>query len=240
MPTAPAACAGVVAVIVVLVTTVTPVAAVPPIVTVAPETKLVPLMVTAVPPAVAPDDGAMPVTVGWGPRNVNPAASVPLWPSVLATVTPAWPTACAGLVAVMVVALTTVTPVAAVPPIVTVAPAAKFVPVIVTPVPPTAGPDAGATLETAGGGPRYVNAFARVALWLSAFVTVTLTEPDACAGAVAVIVVPLTTVTPVAAVPPTVTVAPAAKPVPEIVRSVPPAAAPEAGDTPLTVGAGAM
>src|SRR5436190_290419 len=111
---------------------------------------------------------------------------------------------------------------------------------MVTAVPPAVAPDDGAMPVTVGWGPRNVNAFARVALWLSAFVTVTLTEPDACAGAVAVIVVPLTTVTPVAAVPPTVTVAPAAKPVPEIVRSVPPAAAPEAGDTPLTVGAGAM
>jgi hypothetical protein len=50
----------------------------------------------------------------------------------------------------MVVLLTTVTPVAAVPPKVTVAPAAKFVPVRVTDVPPANGPPLGLTLVTAG------------------------------------------------------------------------------------------
>ena len=50
----------------------------------------------------------------------------------------------------MVVLFTTVTPVAAVPPNVTVAPAAKFVPVIVTAVPPAGGPLLGLTLVTVG------------------------------------------------------------------------------------------
>jgi hypothetical protein len=36
----------------------------PPIVTVAPETKLLPVMVTDVPPAPLPEFGATPVTVG--------------------------------------------------------------------------------------------------------------------------------------------------------------------------------
>ena len=86
------------------------------------------------------------------------------------------------------------TPVAAVPPIVTVAPAAKLVPVIVTVVPPPIGPEVGATLVTAGGRPRYVKALARVPLWLSAFVTVTPTSAARHAPAsVAVIVVLLTT-----------------------------------------------
>ena len=62
--TAPAACAGVVAVIDVLLPTLTPVAAVPPIVTVAPDTKLVPVIVTGVPPAVVPDVGEIELTVG--------------------------------------------------------------------------------------------------------------------------------------------------------------------------------
>src|ERR1035441_5093136 len=56
------------------------------------------------------------------------------------TATVTAPAAWAGVVAVMVVLFTTVTPVAAVPPNVTVAPAAKFVPVIVTAVPPAGGP----------------------------------------------------------------------------------------------------
>src|SRR6516164_1715849 len=45
-------------------TKVTPVAAVPPNATVAPLAKLVPVMVTTVPPAGRPDDGDTPVTVG--------------------------------------------------------------------------------------------------------------------------------------------------------------------------------
>ena len=64
--TAPAACAGVVAVIDVLLPTVTPVAAVPPIVTVAPDWKFAPVMVTAVPPAVVPEVGEIVLTVGAG------------------------------------------------------------------------------------------------------------------------------------------------------------------------------
>jgi hypothetical protein len=53
-------------------------------------------------------------------------------------------------VAVIEVLLTTTTLVAAVPPNVTVAPVAKFVPVIVTPVPPAVGPLFGDTLLTVG------------------------------------------------------------------------------------------
>ena len=49
------------------------------------------------------------------------------------------------------VPLTTTTFVAAVPPNVTVAPAAKFVPVIVTAVPPAVVPLFGLTLLTVGG-----------------------------------------------------------------------------------------
>ena len=75
-------------------------------------------------------------------------------------------------------------------------------------------------------------------LWASVLVTTTLTAPAACAGVVAVIDVLLTTVTPVAAVPPSFTVAPARKPVPVIVTAVPPLAVPEFGVIELTVGAG--
>jgi hypothetical protein len=51
---------------------------------------------------------------------------------------------------VIVVVFVTTTLVAAVPPKVTVAPNAKFVPVIVTAVPPAAGPLFGDTLDTVG------------------------------------------------------------------------------------------
>jgi hypothetical protein len=67
-------------------------------------------------------------------------------------------------------------------------------------------------------------------------VTVTVTAPAACAGVVAVICVPLTTTTFVAALLPNATVAPAAKFVPVIVTAVPPAVVPLLGDTLLTVG----
>jgi hypothetical protein len=80
---------------------------------------------------------------------VNPLAKLPLCPlTVIVTVTaPALP---AGVLAVIWVALTTTTLVAAVAPNVTVAPVAKFVPVIVTAVPPAVGPPIGETLVTVG------------------------------------------------------------------------------------------
>ena len=55
-----------VAVIDVLLATVTPVADVPPTVTVAPERKPVPVMVTDVPPEVVPDVGEIELTSGAG------------------------------------------------------------------------------------------------------------------------------------------------------------------------------
>src|SRR5580704_9360893 len=150
--TAPAACAAVVAVMVVLFTTTTFVAAVPPNVAVAPLTKFVPLIVIAVPPAPGPLFGLTPVTVGTAPRYVYPFVKLPLCVSGLVTVTVTAPAACAAVVAVMVVLLTTTTFVAPVPPNVAVAPLTKFVPLIVTPVPPAAGPLFGLTPVTVGAG----------------------------------------------------------------------------------------
>jgi hypothetical protein len=69
-------------------------------------------------------------------------------------------------------------------------------------------------------------------------VTVTVTAPALPAGVVAVICVPLTTTTLVAALLPNVTVAPAAKFVPVIVTAVPPAVGPVLGDTLVTAGTG--
>jgi hypothetical protein len=74
---------------------------------------------------------------------------LPLWPFTV-TVTAAAPALPAGVVAVIVVPFTTTTFVAAIPPNVTVAPVAKFVPVIVTAVPPATGPLFGDTLLTVG------------------------------------------------------------------------------------------
>ena len=78
----------------------------------------------------------------------------------------------------------------------------------------------------------------KVPLWASLLVTTTFTAPAACAAVVAVIEVLLTTVTPVAAVPPRLTVAPVKKPVPVMVTAVPPAVVPEVGVIAVTVGAG--
>src|SRR5215510_5852394 len=83
---------------------------------------------------------------------VNPLLKLPLCVSGLVTVTVTAPAACAGVVAVICVPLTTTTLVAAVPPNVTVAPETKFVPVIVTLVPPVAGPEFGLTVPTEGAG----------------------------------------------------------------------------------------
>ena len=58
----------------------------------------------------------------------------------------------AGVIQVMVVELTTLTLVVTVPPIVTIVAPVKFVPVIVTLVPPATGPLAGAIEVTVGAG----------------------------------------------------------------------------------------
>ena len=69
----------------------------------------------------------------------------------MVTVTVAAPALPAGVVAVIVVLFATTTLVAGVPPNVTVAPEAKFAPVMVTAVPPDVGPLFGDTLLTVGG-----------------------------------------------------------------------------------------
>ena len=80
---------------------------------------------------------------------MNPLVKLPLCPLTV-TVTVTAPALPAGVVAVMVVPFTTTTLLAAVGPNVTVAPAAKFVPVIVTAVPPAVDPLLGETLLTVG------------------------------------------------------------------------------------------
>ena len=74
--------------------------------------------------------------------------------------------------------------------------------------------------------------------WPYGLVTTTSLAPTVLAGAVAVIEVALTQVTPVAAMPPIVTVAPLTKPPPAMVTIVPPATSPLAGEILITVGVG--
>lgn len=74
------------------------------------------------------------------------------WVSLLVTTTLTAPAAWAALVAVIEVLLTTFTPVAAVPPRLTVAPDRKPVPVMVRLAPPAAGPEVGAIDVSFGAG----------------------------------------------------------------------------------------
>src|SRR5436190_406109 len=107
-------------------------------------------MVTGVPPIVVPLPGVTVVMVGAVETYVKALASVPLCASGLVTVTFTDPPACAGVMAVIDVASTTTTLVAAVPPKVTVAPATKLVPVMLTALLPSVVPDAGLTLTIVG------------------------------------------------------------------------------------------
>lgn len=178
--TAPAAWAGVVALMVVGLVRLIAVAAMPPTVTVADDAKPVPVIATVVPPEVGPVGGVTAVTVGAGgaAAYVKVTAPAALDCPATVTMTSADPAAWTGVMAVIDVALVTLTVVAAVPPTVTVAGVAKLVPVIVIDVPPAVVPVAGLTAVTVGGGPTYVNAFAvPVALVSDPTVTVTFTAP---------------------------------------------------------------
>ena len=144
----PAVPAGVVAVMVVAFTTATAVAAAPAIVTPVAPPKSVPVMVTDCPPACGPDDGLMDVTVG--AARYEYSAFWLLVPPGVVTSTLAVPALPAGVVAVMVVAFTTFTAVAAEPPIVIAVAPVKFVPVMVTDCAPASGPDDGLMDVTVG------------------------------------------------------------------------------------------
>jgi hypothetical protein len=202
--------------------------------------KLVPVIVTVVLPVVRPFVGESEVTVGAGGRNLNPVAFVTAPPeSVTLTVTLAL--VCDGVFTFMVVVLVTETIVAAVPPKVTASVVAvKFVPVMVTVVPPAVGPEAGATVVTVGAGGTNLNPVAFVPEPPES-VTVTLTLAATWAGVFTFMVVVLVTDTTVPAVVPNFTAAVVAvKLVPVIVTVVFPAIGPEAGESDVTVGTGGM
>ena len=140
-----------VAVIVVVLSTVTPLAPAPPMTTDAPGRKPVPVIEIGVPPVVVPVFGESEATVGAAfAVEVKPEASDPICPSGFVTVTVAAPDTRWGVVAVSDAALTHVTLVAATPPMATVAPPTKFVPVTVIVVPPAAAPVFGVTALTVG------------------------------------------------------------------------------------------
>jgi hypothetical protein len=224
----PAAWAPVTATIEVELRAVTPVAAMPPIVTVAPETNPVPVRVTTVLPDVEPLVGLIEVTVGSSSDpKVKPPINVALPEGVVMTTSNA-PAAFAGVTAVIDVALTTFTDVAAAPPMVTVAPEMKFVPVSVIVVPPPVEPDLGFTAVRVGGGTVYVYPFESVAV---PFVVATTTsvDPMAWGAVVPVMVVGLTTMNAFGVAPPIETVVAELKFEPVSVNGVPPAEVPDVG-----------
>ena len=147
--TAPATPAGAVALIDVADTNVTLVPAFAPNFTVvAPDTNPLPVIVTTVPPATGPLVGLNAVTVG-AATYVNETTFVEAPPGVV-TVTVAAPATPAGAVAVTDVADTTTTFVAAFAPNFTPVAPVRFVPVIVTDVPPATGPLTGLSAVTVG------------------------------------------------------------------------------------------
>ena len=155
-------------------------------------------------------------------------------PAVVTTIVFA-PAVPIGVTAVIEVALTTTTLVAATPPTVTLLAPVKFVPVIVKAVPPNVVPKVGAMLAMVGAGTTYVNALVKVAV-PPAVVTATFCAPAVPAGVAAVNEVPEPfTTTLVAVEPPTVTAAPI-KLVPTTVMVVPPKVVPVVGDTLARVG----
>ena len=175
----------------------------------------------------------LPVLTGTsGATYVYAPANVTV-PFGVTTSTATRPAACAGVVAVTLVSLTTVTFVAETPPTVTDDAPVKYAPVIVIVVPPTVDPLAGLTPMISGA--TYVNAPTNVPVPFDA-TTATSTTPAACAGVVAVIIESLTTVAFVAETPPTVTDVAPAKFVPLITIAVPPSGDPLAGLTLLIVG----
>ena len=154
--TAPADSAGLVAVICVAETITTLLAASVPKSTAVAPVKPVPPIVTAVPPAKGPAELLTPVTVGAGMAVKRSAEEVVETPPGPVTVTSTMPADSAGLVAVICVGETTTTLLAAIVPKSTTVAPLKPTPVIVTGVPPAAGPCDGLMPVTVGGA-MYVN-----------------------------------------------------------------------------------
>lgn len=116
------------------------------------------------------------------------------------------------------------------PPKLTAVAPVKLVPVIVTEVPPAAGPEDGLTWVTVGGVTYVYWSLVLVALVPPAVVTAISTVPAAPGGAVAEIWFELFT-TNDAALPAKVTPVAPVKPVPLIVTAVPPDVGPDVGLT---------
>ena len=230
---------GVVAVIVVAVT-VPMVAAAPPTDTVAPESNAAPVIVMTVPPPVVPALGVTAAGAGGGPCALRVDGRVALRVSMLVMVTGSGPMAGAteGMAAVTCPDVTTTTPVAGTPPTVTVAPAAKLLPMSVIVAPPPFEGVAGVTFVSVSAGPCSVNPPLSVTAWLSTFVKVMSRGPitGAMFGMTIAALVPDNTFTEATGTPPSSTVAPATKLVPVRVTAAPPVLSADAGLAELMVG----
>jgi hypothetical protein len=141
--------AGEVAVIDVALLNANVLAAMPPKLTAVAPVKLVPVIVTEVPPAAGPEDGVIPVTVGGATYVYWSLTLVALVPPGVVTAMSTVLAAPGGAVAEIWLELL-ITNDAALPPKVTAVAPVKPVPLIVTVVPPVVGPDVGLTLVTDG------------------------------------------------------------------------------------------
>jgi hypothetical protein len=125
------------------------VAGTPSIVTEVTPLRFSPTMVIGEAPEVGPEAGLIDVIVG-SSKYVKPLARLAVPPGVeISTVLE--PAVAAAATAVIVIGLTTVTLVAATPPIVTLDVPVRFVPVIVIGVPPAVDPEFGVTDDIVGG-----------------------------------------------------------------------------------------
>ena len=112
--------------------------------------KLFPVIVTEVPPVVGPAFGLVDVTAG-AAMYVNNEFEL-LNPPAVVTTTLAVPARPREVTAVIVESLTTTTLVAGDPPNITPVAPVKPVPIMVTGVPPPAGPEGVVMASTVGGG----------------------------------------------------------------------------------------
>ena len=154
--------------------------------------------------------------------------NAPLDPPPVVTIMPTAPALCAGVLQVIVVLFTMLIDVAAIPPNVTKVAPVKFLPVILTLVPPAMPPDDGEILLIIGG-VIYVKD-ENAPLFPYNDVTIMPTAPVLRTGVIQVIVVLFTTLIFVAAKPSNVTDVAPVKFMPVIVAFVPPAMLPDDGD----------
>ena len=198
----------------------------------------VPVTVTTVSPATGPTAGERLLTVGAATYVNRSTDEVALVPPGVVTLTSTVPTVPGGEMTMMWASSVTVTGlVLDTEPNLTAVTKVNPVPVIVTAVPPLAGPLVGAMPLTVGAA-TYVNWSAGViALVPPGVMTLTSTVPAVPAGEVAVILVAEFTVKAVAAVFPKLTAVTSINPVPLIVTAVPAAKGPCAGEMLVIIGA---